>query len=217
MNRFTIAREAKEFLISKILAQADREKVSLTEVEHKMLYFSETGWTLPNIMEVSDNFDREYNQNDYEKKIARLIRNETKRLKKDDGEEFASWIGAIRRLKKEDHYLSVMIDRAGISAGPVTDEWKGGILGLVIVGAIVALGRLLYYVGGPYSLRTGQLYDKYTDNPRLDTIIGYALLSFIALAVALSIYAHVDRKRRIYKAVDVLLEGVIGLFAKRGH
>ena len=67
---FANAREAKEFLVTRIVAEAQRESVSLSEVERKMLYFSETGWTLPDIMVVSDAFDRDYDQAKYEEKIA---------------------------------------------------------------------------------------------------------------------------------------------------
>jgi hypothetical protein len=34
--------EAKEFLISRIVTEAQRENVPLSEIERKMLYFSET-------------------------------------------------------------------------------------------------------------------------------------------------------------------------------
>lgn len=70
MNRFSDAREAKEFLVSRIAEEAQQEAVPLSEVERKMLYFSETAWTLPDIMDVSDEFDRTYDQGEYEKKIA---------------------------------------------------------------------------------------------------------------------------------------------------
>lgn len=73
MHHFSNAREAKEFLISRLVAEAQRENVSLSEIERKMLYFSETAWTLPDIMEVNNEFDREYDQAEYENKISRLI------------------------------------------------------------------------------------------------------------------------------------------------
>ena len=57
MARFGSAREAKEFLISRIVDQAQRDGVPLSEVERKMLYFSETGWTLPDIMSVNEASD----------------------------------------------------------------------------------------------------------------------------------------------------------------
>ncbi len=33
-----------------------------------MLYFSETAWTLPDIREVNNEFDKNYHQNEYERK-----------------------------------------------------------------------------------------------------------------------------------------------------
>jgi hypothetical protein len=81
MSAFKSAREAKEFLASRIVDEAQQENVVLSETERKMLYFSETEWTLPDIAAVSDDFDAAYNQRDYEKKIARLIRNAGKRAR----------------------------------------------------------------------------------------------------------------------------------------
>ena len=72
MKAFHTGREAKEFLISKIVEEGQRENVPLSEVERKMLYFTESGWTLPDIMPVNEDFDREYDQDEYEHKIAKL-------------------------------------------------------------------------------------------------------------------------------------------------
>jgi hypothetical protein len=44
MTSFTSAREAKEFLIARIVEEAEREARPLSEVEWRMLYFTETGW-----------------------------------------------------------------------------------------------------------------------------------------------------------------------------
>ncbi len=63
-------RDAKNFLASTIAAEAERENTPLSEIERKMLYFSETGRTLPDMAEVSAEFDREYSQDEYERKIA---------------------------------------------------------------------------------------------------------------------------------------------------
>jgi len=73
MNGVRDAREAKEFLISKIVAEAQRENAPLSETERKMLYFTESGWTLPDIAQVSEQFDREYDQEHYEKKIRESL------------------------------------------------------------------------------------------------------------------------------------------------
>ena len=53
-----------------------------------MLYFSETDWTLPDIMQVNDEFDRDYDQDEYEKKITHLIRKAAAHDRKESGEQY---------------------------------------------------------------------------------------------------------------------------------
>ena len=60
MNQFPSPREAKEFLVDRIVAEAQREGVSLSDIEREMLYFSESGWTLPDIAGAIDEFVRNY-------------------------------------------------------------------------------------------------------------------------------------------------------------
>ncbi len=57
-STFDTARDAKEFLVSRIVTEAQREGIPLSEVEREMLYFSETASTLPDIAEVNAAFDR---------------------------------------------------------------------------------------------------------------------------------------------------------------
>ena len=61
---FRTQREAKEYLAERIVSEAVREGVPLSEIERKMLYFSETDWTLPNILEINAEFERDYDQNE---------------------------------------------------------------------------------------------------------------------------------------------------------
>lgn len=114
MKAFHSEREAKEFLISEIVDEAQRENIPLSEVERKMLYFTEGGWTLPDMMEVYENFDREYDQAKYEQKIARLVTKTDRRIRKGSREDYDRWWAAIRFLQREDHYISVMIRLAGL-------------------------------------------------------------------------------------------------------
>jgi hypothetical protein len=116
MKAFHSGREAKEFLVSELVTEAQRDKVPLTEVERKMLYFTESGWTLPDIMKVCEDFDREYDQAKYEKKIAKLVTKADRRIRKSSRDEYGRWRDAIRFLQREDHYISVMIRLAGLRA-----------------------------------------------------------------------------------------------------
>src|ERR1035438_9812904 len=116
MKAFHSGREAKEFLISELVAEAPRENVPLSEVERKMLYFTESGWTLPDIMKVSEDFDREYDQDKYEQKIAKLVKKTDSRMRKGSRDDYDRWWAAIRFLQREDHYITVMIRSAGLRA-----------------------------------------------------------------------------------------------------
>ena len=141
MQQFYSAREAKEFLVSKIIEEAQRESVVLSEPESKMLFFSESGWTLPDMAAVLDEFDRLFDQNEYEEKITRLIKTAAKRCRKESPEEYDRWWAAIRVLRKEDHYLLVMIRRAGIRPrGDLLRLWATGaaIVSALSVGIVVS-------------------------------------------------------------------------------
>ncbi|HTW50250.1 MAG TPA: hypothetical protein VMD92_20000 [Acidobacteriaceae bacterium] len=109
MGSFRSAREAKEYLIGRIISQAKQDGITLSEIERKMLYFSETGWTLPGMLETNAEFERDYNDAEYEDKIEQLIRN--LRASQDEAAERA-WLDAVSILSSEDHYLLVLIDAA---------------------------------------------------------------------------------------------------------
>jgi hypothetical protein len=107
-----LAEKAIEFLVGEVVKEANRDGAPLSEVERKMLFFSETGWTLPDMAEVANTFHREYQDAEYERKIVGLIRAARKRA---DETKAATWSQAVERLAEGDHYLLVMIDRAGVS------------------------------------------------------------------------------------------------------
>ena len=119
--------------MARIVAEAQREGLSLSEIERKMLYFSETDRTLPDIDKVSEAFKREYDSDEYEKKITSLIHNARARTRKEDKQEFEAWSDAIRILSKQDHYLLVMIDQIGSSSRPRGDLLKLWATGMLVV------------------------------------------------------------------------------------
>lgn len=108
MKDFSTIRDAKDFLANRIAAEAKREDVPLSEIERKMLYFSETDWTLPDMAHVNAESDRDCDENEYEQKIASLIRNLSARF--NSKEESDAWDAAAARLGEGDHYLQILID-----------------------------------------------------------------------------------------------------------
>jgi hypothetical protein len=150
VSLFHNAREAKEFLVSRIVEQAQHERVPLTDVERKMLYFSETGWTLPDMGTASDEFNQVCDQGRYEEKIAGLVSGAYKRALHKRGDECDRWWSAILLLGKQDHYVVVMIRKAALR--PRGDQLKllGAAVGIVLF--IVGVEILAMFVNTRYGI-----------------------------------------------------------------
>lgn len=121
-----------------IVEQAQRDGVALSEVERKMLQFSETEPTLPNILEINTSFDEECDQDEYEKKIAKLVERADKRLREGPEEEYEKWAKALREMKDRDYYVGVPVMLAGLR--PPHDSAK--LLGTGLVAAMVLCGLI---------------------------------------------------------------------------
>lgn len=126
-------REAKVFLASRIAEEADGEGIPLTEIERKMLYFSKTGWTLPDMGQVSAEFERDCDRAVYERRMARLIRRLRSRIRALGKEDYESWKRSIQDLRDGDHYVFALIAAA---------QPKGEVTRLIIT-ALVVIGVML--------------------------------------------------------------------------
>lgn len=183
MNRFPNARDAKEFLVSKIVEEAQREGIPLSEVERKMLYFSETDWTLPDMEKVSEEFDRTYDPNEYERKAARLIKNAARRARKESRDEYDRWLSAIRILSKQDHYLLVMVGAADLRPGH--DQLKLLGSGLAVVVVLMCMILVSTFISDKYGIDLGRYVRSkgdlsfYVWAAMTSIAIGYSLLRLI--------------------------------------
>jgi hypothetical protein len=142
-------REAKIFLASRIAEEAERQGLPLHEIERKMLYYAERGWTLPDMEDVNDAIAQQLDQRAYEKRIGLLIRSLRAQLRATGGDEYESWNNAIAELKlardenNEQHYLLTLIAKA---------QPEGEIARLVVT-ALVVIGVMLlaiYLATGGY-------------------------------------------------------------------
>jgi hypothetical protein len=103
---------AKQFLISRIIEQAELERVHLSEIEKKMLYFSEGQLATPDMSEVVAEFERRYDSDEYENKVIGLLER-ARSLDLVRSPQFKeTWDDVISALKQENHYVLVMIYRA---------------------------------------------------------------------------------------------------------
>ncbi len=180
MRQFANAREAKEFLVSSIVSEAGLENVPLSEIERKELFFSETGWTLPDMLRLNEEFERNYDCDEYERKIANLIRNARMRAEQTDPGGRKSWSDAIEILSKEDHYILAMIRQAGGSTRPRDDLLKL----LLTAFAVIALFLILTIIAEHFRIDTSR--------PALRYYLWVAAISVVALY--LSAFAVLGRK-----------------------
>ena len=112
MTRIRTVKDAKDFLAGRIAAEAEREGTPLSKIERKMLYFSETDWTLPDIRTVNAEFEGNYDEEEYEKKIAGFVRSIEVRNHAEDPQAESDWDEAVLKLSEGDHYLSLLISMA---------------------------------------------------------------------------------------------------------
>jgi len=101
--------KAKSFLAARIGDEAAREGKPLNEVETRMLGFSEPSASARD-MEIAQEFERDYDDAEYEDRIARLVRSAYDR-DVNDGRK-PEWDQAMDDLADEDLYLHVMLEKA---------------------------------------------------------------------------------------------------------
>jgi hypothetical protein len=143
--------EAKAWLIDQILIEADRENIPLDTIERQMLEFAETLKTPSNWVELNATFDRDYNQGEYEAKIANIIRNRLAGLRAIDSPDLDTWREAVSALAGEDHYLLVLIGVANSkirrvnprTGRPPYDRLK---LILTAAGLVAIVGMLKFFL-----------------------------------------------------------------------
>ncbi len=133
---FSSQREAKHFLADKIIAEADRLGSPLSDMEKRMLFFSEqepdtvTGFPIGAVEDIGE---------EYEIKITRLLKSAYAREKDIPGEG-QNYKDVYAKLAEGDHYISVM-------AQPVLGgvRLSGGEMSLrnVVVAVAIALSVMI--------------------------------------------------------------------------
>jgi len=131
--------DAKQFLIARVLREAELEHVPLSEIEKKMLHFTEGHPSLPDIHQVNDEFERNYNSDEYEAKVAGLLKNARDRDSQSSPNREEEWKEALTALKKEDHYILVMVSQAFGSSAPTGRHRVRDLLIYMVVGIGVVL------------------------------------------------------------------------------
>ena len=135
MRVFHTVREAKDFFISRIVEQANREHHPLSDIERRMLSFTETApEASPGLVETAAEFEATHDDAKYEQKIAGLLkrayRADLERAKQGGEDDPRLVYGqALGLLRTEDHYITIMIEQ-GIGDKLSWGGWLRKFLGI---------------------------------------------------------------------------------------
>src|SRR5437016_2135591 len=102
-------REAKDFFVQQAAEQAAIEGVPLSDLEKRMMYFTESGYVPEDPIQLNEEFETQYETAEYEQKLSALLHHAYRRLKKENPQRAEQWKEAVRELNKGDHYLSVFL------------------------------------------------------------------------------------------------------------
>jgi len=117
-------REAKDFLVQQTAEQAQLEGVPFSDLERRMMYFTEIEEMPEDPIKLNEEFEAEYDSDEYEAKISRLLHHAHARIKKENPQAARQWNQAIKVLNKGDHYLSVLWSENSPTERPPYDSLK---------------------------------------------------------------------------------------------
>jgi hypothetical protein len=198
------AREAKDFLVAQTAEQAALEGVSISDLEKRMMYFTESGYVPEDPIKLYEEFEAEDDSDKYEAKISGLLHRAYRRLRKENGVARKNWDAAIKCLRGGDHYLLVMWDIAPYTWTPVRDSMNLLSSSLGIVALVAALGILAAFIWPKFEPQWRWLQGASQTHWRL--LFG----SFIAIYLAELFFS-----RRVGKAMDWLLDHTFGLLGPK--
>lgn len=141
--------EAKAWLIGQILTEAEQSGTKLDALEARMLEYSETERTPPDLEELNEAFDRAHDQDEYEGKIAEIVRRMLAQWRAEKDPKLAQWHDAVIALSCEDHYLLVLIAAADdMKVDAANPSAKRSLLKLflIAVAATIVMTLLLGYL-----------------------------------------------------------------------
>jgi hypothetical protein len=135
-------REAKDFLVQQTTQQASIENVSFSDLEKRMMYFTESGGMTEDALDLNNAFEEEYDTAEYETKVGKLMAHAYSRIKKENPQSVRAWNEAVLELRKGDHYILLLLRDSSNDAA--TNQklfsrsfWK--MLGLSVFLIVVAL------------------------------------------------------------------------------
>jgi hypothetical protein len=116
-------KEAKDFLVEQTTQQAAIQGVALSDLEKRMMYFTEWDDSCENPIQLNEEFEAQYDTAAYEAKMAGLLKSAYKRAKTESPTTRRLWDEALHILKKGDHYILVLWRSPAPSEHPRRDAF----------------------------------------------------------------------------------------------
>lgn len=181
-------REAKQFLVQQTAEQAALENVPLSDLEKRMMYFTETGECPEDPIALNDAFEAEYDTTTYEKKISVLMAQAYRRIKRENPEKLRLWNNAFRVLSKGDHYLLLFWRQNAFRRSPRV--WPTYVLGVLAAASLYLLALLFF--GNRGGMRRGERahIDKYI--PSLSPLVQHTLQLLFLLTFLLAVFPQLS-------------------------
>jgi hypothetical protein len=82
------------------------------------MYFTEHGEPREGMVALEEELRAQYDEEEYEKKIAQVMAGGCRRPKEEGSEPYRTWNAALQELRKGDYYLLVSWDRRTIERSP---------------------------------------------------------------------------------------------------
>ncbi len=117
-------KQAKDFLVQQTSERAALENVSLSDLEKRMMYFTESDPpSCENPFDLNTEFEAQYDTGEYELKISRLLHQACRRLERESPEKLPDWKEALQTLREGDHYILVLLGGDSTVAPQVLRIW----------------------------------------------------------------------------------------------
>jgi hypothetical protein len=185
------SREAKDFLIQQTAEQAALENIPLSDLERRMMYFTETAECPEDPIALNDAFEAQYDSDEYEAKILELTRHAYGRLKKENPQSARTWHEAVQQLRRGDHYLLVLLGNFPTPLSlrqflPGWSFWKLLVIGLVVLAiCLVVMAVMLHRADSvPGTQHTPWVYSSLPSWLQ-HTIIGLLIGSYLSFLLFL--------------------------------
>jgi hypothetical protein len=140
--------EAKNFLVKQAVEQARLEGVPLSDLERRMMYFTEGPNAVEDPVSLNEEFEKQYDTTEYEAELTKLLANAYKRLKTESPASVTEWDKAIDTLQEGDHYLLMLSGSGSLRRIPL-----GSLITLAVRLAVLIFAASVVWIGLKYFLK----------------------------------------------------------------